>query len=284
MRSGAAAEAAYLDCIRHQPYLSAEEEAELARRAGAGDAGAERRLICAHLRFVVRMARAYRAYGLPMADLIQEGTVGLIRAVRRYDPSRGARLATFAMWSIRAALQEHVVSSWSLVRLGTTATQRALFLKLRRLSGDLMEGADALGDEVMAALAQRFGVSTADVVEVAERAIGRDRTLADTFADPAPSPEDRLALKQDQSLRQSLVAFALALLPEREAIIIRRRYLTETKATFAALAGEFGLSKDRVRQLEGRALARLRDLLPADVFAERGRPASHPLNLPAATP
>jgi RNA polymerase sigma-32 factor len=188
------------------------------------------------------------------------------------------------MWSIRAALQEHVVSSWSLVRLGTTATQRALFLKLRRLSGDLMEGADALGDEVMAALAQRFGVSTAVVAEVAGRAIGRDRTLADTFADPAPSPEDRLALKQDQSLRQSLVAFALALLPEREAIIIRRRYLTETKATFAALAGEFGLSKDRVRQLEGRALARLRDLLPADVFAERGRPASRPLNLPAATP
>ena len=284
MRSGAAAEAAYLDYIRDQPYLSAEEEAELARRAGAGDVGAERRLICAHLRFVVRMARAYRAYGLPMADLIQEGTVGLIRAVRRYDPSRGARLATFAMWSIRAALQEHVVSSWSLVRLGTTATQRALFLKLRRLSSDLRVGADALGEEVMAALAQRFGVSTADVAEVAARAAERDRPLADTFADASPSPEDRLAQRQDQSLSQSLISFALALLPEREAIIIRRRYLAETKATFAALAGEFGLSKDRVRQLEARALSRLRDLLPADILGEESRPDSPPLNVPVAAP
>ena len=130
----ASADARFLKSIGDQPFLSAEEEDSLARRALAGDAGAEQRLICSHLRFVVRMARAYRSYGLPLSDLVQEGTVALIQAIRRYDPNRGARLATYAMWSIRAALQEQVVSSWSLVRIGTTSTQRSLFLKLRRLS------------------------------------------------------------------------------------------------------------------------------------------------------
>ena len=120
----AAADMRFLDRVRAQPFLTPEEEDALARRALAGDQAAEERLICSHLGFVARMARAYRSYGLPLSDLVQEGTVALIQAIRRYDPNRGARLATFAMWSIRAALQEQVASSWSLVRIGTTASWR----------------------------------------------------------------------------------------------------------------------------------------------------------------
>jgi RNA polymerase sigma-32 factor len=264
------AESRYLLRVRNQPFLSAEEEADLACRALAGDAAAEERLICSHLRFVVRMARAYRSYGLPLSDLIQEGTVALIQAVRRYDPSRGARLATFAMWSIRAALQEQVVSSWSLVRIGTTATQRTLFLKLRRLSAEMRENADALGEEVFQALARRFDLPTAEVATVAARAGGRDRSLdaatgtgrlADRLVQPQPSPEEEAAAVSDQRFWSGLLDRALALLPEREAAVIKGRYLREQRASFAGLGRELGLSKDRVRQLEAKALERLRSAM-----------------------
>jgi RNA polymerase sigma-32 factor len=220
-------------------------------------------LICSHLRFVVRMARAYRSYGLPLSDLVQEGTVALIQAIRRYDPNRGARLATFAMWSIRAALQEQVASSWSLVRIGTTATQRSLFLKLRRLSAELTGSAEALGDDVLDGLARRFGVSLTEVAALASRAAARDRSLDEATApipaDERPSPEE----SADQRLWASLLGRALALLPEREAAIIRGRYFGERAMSFAGLGRELGLSKDRVRQLEAKALARLLDFLTA---------------------
>jgi RNA polymerase sigma-32 factor len=247
----------FLDIVRNQPFLTAEEEDALARRALAGDQAAEERLICSHLRFVLRMARSYRSYGLPLSDLLQEGTVALIQAIRRYDPNRGARLATFAMWSIRAALQEQVASSWSLVRIGTTATQRALFLKLRRLSAQLKDGADAFGDEVIEALARRFGLPLEEVAALACRAAAHDRSLEDAGAiapaDDRPSPEEAA----DERLSSSLLSRALAMLPEREAAIIRGRYFSERAVSFAGLGRELGLSKDRVRQLEARALGRL---------------------------
>ena len=257
----AATEARFLDQVRQQPFLTAEEEDDLARRALAGDRAAEERLIRSHLRFVVRMARAYRAYGLPLSDLVQEGTVALIQAIRRYDPNRGARLATFAMWSIRAALQEHVASSWSLVRIGTTATQRSLFLKLRRLSAELKDGADALGEEVMDGLARRFGLPLPEVAALASRAACRDRSLDEQAApvplDERPDPEEAA----DRRLWSSLLSRALAMLPEREAAIIRGRYFGEQAMSFAGLGRELGLSKDRVRQLEAKALGRLLTLL-----------------------
>lgn len=270
----AAADARFLDRVREQPFLTPEEEDALARRALSGDHAAEERLIRSHLRFVVRMARAYRSYGLPLSDLVQEGTVALIQAIRRYDPNRGARLATFAMWSIRAALQEQVASSWSLVRIGTTATQRSLFLKLRRLSAELKEGADALGEEVMDGLARRFGLPLPEVAALASRAACRDRSLDEPAApiplDERPDPEEAA----DQRLWSSLLTRALSMLPEREATIIRRRYFSERAMSFAGLGRELGLSKDRVRQLEARALGRLLTLLSAagPERATTGRP------------
>lgn len=270
----AAADARFLDRVREQPFLTPEEEDALARRALSGDHAAEERLIRSHLRFVVRMARAYRSNGLPLSDLVQEGTVALIQAIRRYDPNRGARLATFAMWSIRAALQEQVASSWSLVRIGTTATQRSLFLKLRRLSAELKEGADALGEEVMDGLARRFGLPLPEVAALASRAACRDRSLDEPAApiplDERPDPEEAA----DQRLWSSLLTRALSMLPEREATIIRRRYFSERAMSFAGLGRELGLSKDRVRQLEARALGRLLTLLSAagPERATTGRP------------
>lgn len=270
----AAADARFLDRVREQPFLTPEEEDALARRALSGDHAAEERLIRSHLRFVVRMARAYRSYGLPLSDLVQEGTVALIQAIRRYDPNRGARLATFAMWSIRAALQEQVASSWSLVRIGTTATQRSLFLKLRRLSAELKEGADALGEEVMDGLARRFGLPLPEVAALASRAACRDRSLDEPATpiplDERPDPEEAA----DQRLWSSLLTRALSMLPEREATIIRRRYFSERAMSFAGLGRELGLSKDRVRQLEARALGRLLTLLSAagPERATTGRP------------
>ncbi|MDF2763093.1 MAG: rpoH [Rhodospirillales bacterium] len=259
----AAADMRFLDRVRAQPFLTPEEEDALARRALAGDQAAEERLICSHLRFVARMARAYRSYGLPLSDLVQEGTVALIQAIRRYDPNRGARLATFAMWSIRAALQEQVASSWSLVRIGTTATQRSLFLKLRRLSAELRDGADALGEEVMETLARRFGLPLPEVAALASRAVAHDRSIEERGivlpADGRPTPEEAA----DQRLRSSLLARALAVLPEREAAIIRGRYFGERAMSFAGLGRELGLSKDRVRQLEAKALGRLLAFLNA---------------------
>lgn len=266
MRDGRTAptDARFLDRVREQPFLTAEEEDALARRALAGDAAAEERLICSHLRFVTRMARAYRSYGLPLSDLVQEGTVALIQAIRRYDPNRGARLATFAMWSVRAALQEQVVSSWSLVRIGTTATQRSLFLKLRRLSAELKDGADALGEEMLEMLARRFKLPLPEVAALASRAAGRDRSL-DEAAVPTPlderiSPEEAA----DQRLLSGLLDRALAILPEREARVIRERYFGERTRSFAGIGRELGLSKDRVRQLEAKALRRILDFLGSD--------------------
>jgi RNA polymerase sigma-32 factor len=270
----AAADARFLDRVREQPFLTPEEEDALARRALCGDLAAEDRLIRSHLRVVVRMARAYRSYGLPLSDLVQEGTVALIQAIRRYDPNRGARLATFAMWSIRAALQEQVASSWSLVRIGTTATQRSLFLKLRRLSAELREGADALGEEVMDSLARSFGLPLPDVAALASRAACRDCSLDEPAApiplDEQPDPEEAA----DQRLWSSLLARALSTLPEREATIIRRRYFSDRAISFAGIGRELGLSKDRVRQLEARALTRLLTLLSASgpQRAATGRP------------
>ena len=263
----AGADARFLEAVREQPFLTAEEEDALARRALAGDMAAEQRLICSHLRFVVRMARAYRSYGLPLSDLVQGGTVALIQAIRRYDPNRGARLATFTMWSIRAALQEQVVSSWSLVRVGTTATQRSLFLKLRRLSAEIRDSADALGEEAFQALARRFGLPPSEVAALAARAAAHDRSLdaaaAPAISDERPNPEQAVAEAAEQRLWFGLLNRALAMLPEREAAIIRGRYFGERAASFAGLGRELGLSKDRVRQLEAKALGRLLTFLAA---------------------
>lgn len=257
---------------RREPLLSLQEERELAQRLRAGDEAAARRLIISHLRFVIRIARRYRSTGLPLADLVQEGTVGLILAVRRFRPERGARLSTYAMWSIRAAIQDYVVRSWSTVRVGTTAKQKSLFFSLQRV---LSDEATAL-ETRLADFARRSGTRMADILTVARRLAARDRSLnapaldADgnpgseavaNLADERPDPEQRLAAVSERRLIAAAITEGCARLAPRELHIIRRRYLAQASATLEAVACELNLSKERVRQLERQALAKLHDAM-----------------------
>ena len=261
---------------RFPALLSREEEAELAKRSAEGDDDALARLITSHRQFIIKIARKYKNYGLPMQDLVQEGMVGFIQAVRRFDPAHEARLSTYAMWWIRASIQDHVVRSWSLVRVGTTATQKALFFRVRRMMADLKLGADAFTEEACQALAQRFGMPLKDVLATVRRASGLDQSLdrpvarsdperseswLDQIADEAPDPETHVAEASERKFWQSLIERALGRLGPREAFIIRSRYLKDRVPTREALGRELGISKERVRQLETRAMAKLRSLL-----------------------
>lgn len=251
--------------------LGAEEERELALRAEAGDDAAMERLVLSHLRFVVKIARSYRGWGLPMSDLVQEGTLGLVQAVRRFDPNRGVRLSTYAAWPVRAAIQEAVLRSWSVVRLGTSNAQKSLALRLKRMvAGGSHEERD-IPEDLAARLSARFGVTMSEVVAVARRMAGVDRSLdhhpgslpaaLETLPSPAPSPEAAVAAASEQRHLTIALASAVTKLSLREQLVIRRRYLAEARATFSAIGNELGVSKDRVRQLEGKALAKLRELL-----------------------
>jgi RNA polymerase sigma-32 factor len=259
---------------RPQPaLLDAAEERDLALRAEAGDDAAMERLVASHLRFVVKIARSYRGWGLPMSDLVQEGTLGLVQAVRRFDPDRGVRLSTYAAWPVRAAIQEAVLRSWSVVRLGTSNAQKMLALKLKRVMAGMSYDQRDLPEDVAAGMAARFGVSVAEAVAVARRMAGVDRSLdqpagssssaLDAIASPAPSPEAAVAAASEQRHLAGTLAAALATLSLREQVVIRRRYLAEARATFSAIGVELGVSKDRVRQLEAKAVGKLRALLAA---------------------
>jgi len=255
-----------------QPRLTRGEERELFHRVQRGDAAATAKLVLSHLRFVVHIARRYRRYGHPLADLIQEGMVGLMLAVRRFNPDRGVRLSTYAMWWIRASIQDYVVRSRSLVKIGTTAAQKSLFFNLRRRIGEIVES-DSVSDDFARALAERFNTSVAEVVGFARRVARPDQSLEtpatadessrliDLVRDDRPTPEDALVSASEGRLWRELLKDALAALPPRELLIIRRRFLADKAPSRAALGAELGLSKERVRQLEVRALARLKSLL-----------------------
>jgi RNA polymerase sigma-32 factor len=254
-----------------EPRLSAAEERALAERARAGDEAAAGRLVDSHMGFVVHIARRYSRFGIPLNDLVQEGTIGLIHAVRRFDPHRNIRLCTYAAWWIRAHIQAYVVRSWSLVRLSTGTAQRALFFRLRRMMADLKGGAGQLSEDVLRPLAERFKVPMREVLALARRAAGFDRSLdaspgeaktqAAELADPAPNPEEQAAAVSQQRWRQGLIARAMKALSQRERAIIAGRYLAELAKTRDVLARELGISAERVRQLEQKALEKLRTLL-----------------------
>jgi len=256
-----------------RPLLGREEERELARRAEKGDAIAAEKLITSHLGFVVNVAKGYRRSGVPMSDLVQEGVVGLVQAVKKFNPDMDARLSTYARWWIRASIQDHIVRSWSLVRLSTSSAQKSLFLNLRRKTAELLDGADALSDTLAAQLAERFETTAADVKNLARRVAQRDQSLdtplsgesgsswLELLRSDAPSPEDKLAEESETTALSELMTLALETLPDRERFIIRNRYYAEAKKTFASIGGELDLSKDRVRQLEARALDSLREFL-----------------------
>jgi RNA polymerase sigma-32 factor len=258
------------EAARH-PLLERDEETELARRAERGDGEALHRLVASHLRYVIKIARRYRGWGLPMNDLIQEGTLGLVQAVRRFDPERGVRLSTYAVWSIRSAIQEYVLRSWSMVRLGTGNAQKMLALAVRRIADDLARCEGDPADDRITRLAKQFNSTAAEVMRVARRMTGRDSSLdqpaaagrapVDRLASELPSPEHVVAQVSEQRLLGEAIKRALAMLTPREQLVIRKRYFEDAKHTFEAIGRELGVSKDRARQLEARALAKLRDLL-----------------------
>ena len=271
-----------LGLYRSKAKLDRDEERELARLAVAGDTSAEQRLVASLYGFVVRTAKAYGRSGIPIPDLVQEGMVGLIQAVRRFNPDKDVRLTTYAIWWIRAAMLDHIVRSWSLVRLSTTSAQKSLFLHLRRLTA-MMGSADALSEDIIQRLADRFETTAADVRSLALRVTHRDVSLNQPIAGRAddsqswldrlvceqPTTEERLAADGERTALSGLVALALSRLPAREQFIIRNRYFSGAKRTLASIGRELNLSKDRVRQLEARALATMRDVLGSGLAQHR---------------
>jgi RNA polymerase sigma-32 factor len=256
------------------PVLTAEEEYTYAMRwREEGDIEAAHRLVTSHLRLVAKIAAGYRGYGLPMADLISEGNIGLMKAVKKFEPERGFRLATYAMWWIRAAITEYILRSWSMVKLGTLAAQKKLFFSLSRIKRQLNILSDGgLDDAQAAAVAEELQVSSADVLDMDQRLSSPDVSLnaprsrdesegaefMDSLVDEQPGPEALVAQHEEAMHRRGLLQQALQTLPERERHIITERQLTENPMTLEQLGAVYGISRERVRQLEARAMSRLK--------------------------
>ena len=262
---------AYMAAIKKFPLLEPEQEYMLAHRfADHGDTEAAHKLVTSHLRLVAKIAMGYRFYGLPVSDLISEGNVGLMRAVKKFEPERGFRLATYAMWWIKAAINEYVLSSWSLVKVGTVAAQKKLFFNLRKLKAKL--GLYEEGDlplEAAETIAKRLDVTTKEVMDMNRRLSRSDASLnqvvaedgdterQDLLVDDKPSQEAVLAEKQDRMLGASLLRQALTTLTDRERRIIEERRLMDNPRTLEEIGAEYGISRERVRQIENRAFAKL---------------------------
>ena len=261
----------YLQEIRKFPMLDPGEEYMLAKRwREHDDPEAAHRLVTSHLRLVAKIAMGYRGYGLPLAELISEGNVGMMQAVKRFDPDRGFRLATYAMWWIRASIQEYVLHSWSLVKMGTTAAQKKLFFNLRRLKGQIqaIEEGD-LSPENVKKIAEVLEVPEADVVSMNQRLAGADHSLnaplradsegewQDWLVDETDDQETKLSERQELGVRRDLLRAAMAHLNERERDILVARRLTDQPATLEDLSQRYGVSRERVRQIEVRAFDKL---------------------------
>ena len=263
----------YLDEIRRFPMLQPQEEYMLAKRwREHEDPAAAERLVTSHLRLVAKIAMGYRGYGLPIAEVISEGNVGLMQAVKRFEPEKGFRLATYAMWWIKAAIQEYILRSWSLVKMGTTANQKRLFFNLRRVKSQiqaLSEG-DMHPDQVKT-IATKLGVTENDVISM-NRRLGGDASLnapvrsdeegaewQDWLVDHADDQETQLADRQELDGRKALLGQALGVLNERERRIFEARRLAEDPITLEELSVEFGISRERVRQIEVRAFEKVQE-------------------------
>ena len=267
----------YLAEIRKFPILEAQEEYELARDyAEKGNVKAAHTLVTSHLRLVAKIAMGYRGYGLPIGEVISEGNVGLMQAVKKFDAERGFRLATYAMWWIRASIQEYILRSWSLVKIGTTAAQKKLFFNLRRLKGEInaIDGG-AMTPEQVAEIADRLGVQENEVEMMDGRMSTGDQSLnapmrgrgaegedggewQDWLEDSADSQEAVLAETDELDARRQLLMAALATLNEREAAILQARRLQDEPETLEQLSEKFGVSRERIRQIEARAFEKLR--------------------------
>src|SRR6201996_7698862 len=261
----------YLTEIRKFPLLEPEEEYMLAKRwKEHEEPSAARRLVTSHLRLVAKIAMGYRGYGLPVSEIVSEGNVGLMQAVRRFDPDKGFRLATYAMWWIRAAIQEYVLRSWSMVKMGTTAAQKKLFFNLRKAKSHI--GAIEEGDltpEHVATLSDRLGVTAKEVTEMNRRLSGPDSSLnaplrsesesewQDWLADDTADQETRLAEREEMGDRHELLVNAMKDLTDRERDILEARRLRDEPATLEELSQKYGVSRERVRQIEVRAFEKL---------------------------
>lgn len=273
----------YLTEIRQFPMLQPEEEYMLAKSwREHEDTKAAHRLVTSHLRLVAKIAMGYRGYGLPVSELISEGNVGMMQAVKRFDPDRGFRLATYAMWWIRAAIQEYILHSWSLVKMGTTAAQKKLFFNLRKLKGQ-MQAIDEgdLAPETVTKIAQTLDVPEEDVVSMNRRLAAADHSLnaplrvdgegewQDWLVDESDSQEIRLGEQQELGKRQALLANAMKSLNERERHILAERRLRDEPTTLEDLSAQYGISRERVRQIEVRAFEKLQKAIKSAAVEQR---------------
>jgi RNA polymerase sigma-32 factor len=261
----------YLEEIRRFPMLEPQDEFMLAKRwREHGDRDAAHKLVTSHLRLVAKIAMGYRGYGLPISEVISEGNVGLMQAVKRFEPDKGFRLATYAMWWIKAAIQEYILRSWSLVKMGTTANQKKLFFNLRKAKSKIsaLEEGDLRPDQVKL-IAKRLGVTEQDVVDM-NRRLGGDVSLnapirddgdsgewQDWLIDEASDQESRLAESEQLENRKKALGEALSVLGQRERRIFEARQLADDPMTLEDLAVEFGISRERVRQIEVRAFQKV---------------------------
>ena len=261
----------YLQDIRKFPMLELDEEYMLAKSwRERGDVDAAHKLVTSHLRLVAKIAMGYRGYGLPVSELISEGNVGMMQAVKRFDPERGFRLATYAMWWIRASIQEYILHSWSLVKMGTTASQKKLFFNLRKLKGQIkaVEEGD-LDPEHVTEIAEKLGVPEQDVVSMNRRLAAPDHSLnapvridgdgewQDWLEDDSQNQEQLLAESEELHKRRELLTKAMENLNDRERYILNERRLKEDPTTLEELSQEYGISRERVRQIEVRAFEKL---------------------------
>lgn len=262
----------YLQVIRRYPMLSFDEEQELAQRwRDKEDLDAAHQLVNSHLRLVAKIAMGYRGYGLPVGELISEGNVGMMQAVKRFDPDRGFRLATYAMWWIRAAIQEYILHSWSLVKMGTTAAQKKLFFNLRRIKGEIEAIDDGdLTPEQTEEVATRLNVPEHEVINMNRRLAGPDHSLnaplrddsegewIDWLVDDSTDQETQVAAQQEFSSRHQMLVGAMKCLTDRERHILTERRLKDDPMTLQDLSTVYGISRERVRQIEVRAFEKVR--------------------------
>ena len=267
----------YLQDIRKYPMLEAGEEYMLAKAwAEHGDRKAAHKMVTSHLRLVAKIAMGYRGYGLPVADLISEGNVGMMQAVKKFDPERGFRLATYAMWWIKAAIQEYVLRSWSLVKIGTTAAQKKLFFNLRRIKGRIqaLDEGDLKPDQ-LEKIATELNVTEDEVMSMNARMSGSDQSLnapvkmdgegewQDWLVDETPDQETELAESEEYSVRHAMLLKAMEGLNEREKEILTERRLSEPAKTLEELSQVYDVSRERIRQIEVRAFEKVQQAMQA---------------------
>ena len=264
----------YMVQVNRFDLLSAEQEYDLAvRHMQDGDMDAAHRLVCANLRFVVKVANEYRGYGLRLLDLVQEGNVGLMMAVKKFDPSRGTRLITYAVWWIRAYIQNYIMRSWSLVKIGTTQMQKKLFFKLAQTRNALL---NQTGSEDIEDIARELDVNQEIVVEMSQRMGRRDAsldveltegegyTLLHTLPDKADNQETLLLANEERRLNTERTQAALSVLNPRERNVIKQRILADPPSTLQDIAEQYGVSRERIRQIEQNALQKLRKAMTAE--------------------